>query len=45
MYRSTIDILKALPSKEIVPETDLTPAELIPQVEERMRWSGVGFSL
>ena len=45
MYRSTIDILKALPSNEIVPETDLTPAELIPQVEERMRWSGVGFSL
>ena len=45
MYRSTIDILKALPSKEIVPETDLTPTELIPQVEERMRWSGVGFSL
>jgi chemotaxis protein methyltransferase CheR len=45
MYRSTIDILKALPSNEIVPETDLTPAELIAQVEERMRWSGVGFSL
>ncbi len=45
MYRSTIDILKALPPNEIVPETDLTPTELIPQVEERMRWSGVGFSL
>ncbi len=45
MYRSTIDILKALPSHEIVPETDLTPTQLIPQVEERMRWSGVGFSL
>ena len=45
MYRSTIDILKALPSQEIVPETDLTPLELIPQVEERMRWIGVGFSL
>jgi chemotaxis protein methyltransferase CheR len=45
MYRSTIDILKALPSNEIVPETDLTPTELIPQVEERMRWIGVGFSL
>lgn len=45
MYRSTIDILKALPSNEIVPETDLTPTELISQVEERMRWIGVGFSL
>lgn len=45
MYRSTIDILKALPNNEIVPETDLTPTELIPQVEERMRWIGVGFSL
>ncbi|MEI6427134.1 MAG: CheR family methyltransferase [Pseudanabaena sp. ELA607] len=45
MYRSTIDILKALPSQEMVPETDLTPLELIPQVEERMRWIGVGFSL
>jgi tetratricopeptide (TPR) repeat protein len=45
MYRSTIDILKALPSNKIVEETDLTPAELIPQVEERMRWIGVGFSL
>ncbi|MDX2254191.1 MAG: CheR family methyltransferase [Pseudanabaenaceae cyanobacterium bins.39] len=45
MYRSTIDILKALPSNTIVPETDLTPIELIPQVEERMRWIGVGFSL
>jgi chemotaxis protein methyltransferase CheR len=45
MYRSTIDILKALPSDKIVEETDLTPTELIPQVEERMRWSGVGFSL
>ncbi len=45
MYRSTIDILKALPSSEIVEETDLTAAELILQVEERMRWSGVGFSL
>ena len=45
MYRSTIDILKALPSNKIVKETDLTPTELIPQVEERMRWIGVGFSL
>jgi len=45
MYRSTLDILRALPSHEIVEETDLTAAELIPQVEERMRWSGVGFSL
>lgn len=45
MYRSTIDILKALPNNEIVPETDLTPTELIPQVEERMRWIGVGFTL
>ena len=45
MYRSTIDILRALPSNQIVPETDLTPVELIPQVEERMRWIGVGFSL
>ncbi len=44
MYRSTLDILRALPSQEIVPETDLTPVELIPQVEERMRWIGVGFS-
>ncbi|NMF59323.1 hypothetical protein [Pseudanabaena yagii] len=33
MYRSTIDILKALPSSEIVKETDLTAAELILQVE------------
>jgi len=45
MYRSTLDILKALPSHEVVEETDLTAAELILQVEERMRWSGVGFSL
>ncbi|MBD2177731.1 hypothetical protein H6F42_12485 [Pseudanabaena sp. FACHB-1998] len=45
MYRSTIDILKALPSDRLVEETDLTPNELIPQVEERMRWIGVGFSL
>ncbi|MBD2152625.1 tetratricopeptide repeat protein, partial [Pseudanabaena sp. FACHB-1277] len=45
MYRSTIDILKALPSDRIVEETDLTPNELIPQVEERMRWIGVGFSI
>ncbi len=44
MYRSTLDILKALPNQEIVPETDLTPRELILQVEERMRWIGVGFS-
>ncbi len=45
MYRSTLDILKALPSSAIVEETDLTAAELILQVEERMRWIGVGFSL